>query len=85
MGDSDTTPSDQASAWTGDHVATSVLSTLLAGPVFYGLVGWGLDALLGTSRVFLPIGVIVGCLFSFYIVYMRYGRGDSPQSNGSTR
>jgi ATP synthase protein I len=61
-----------------DSVATSVLSTLLAGPVVYGLLGWGLDTVTGNERLFLPIGVVVGIVFSFYIVYMRYGRSDAP-------
>jgi hypothetical protein len=34
----------------------------------------GIDALVGTTRVFLALGVMVGFVFSFYIVYARYGR-----------
>jgi F0F1-type ATP synthase assembly protein I len=59
----------------GEQVAWSVMATLIAGPVLYGVVGWGIDALVGTSRVFLALGVVVGFVLSTYIVYARYGRG----------
>lgn len=50
------------------------MSTLVTGPVLYGLIGWGIDALAGTSRVFTAVGVLVGFVLSFYIVYARHGR-----------
>lgn len=83
MSDIDTNPDNPASVWASDHMATSVVSTLLAGPAVYGLAGWGLDVVVGTTRVFMPIGIIVGFAFSFYIVYMRYGRGETPTGAGS--
>ena len=58
----------------GEGVAWSVMSTLIAGPVLYGLIGWGIDALVGTSRVFTALGVVFGFALSFYIVYARHGR-----------
>ncbi len=58
----------------GEGVAWSVMSTLVTGPVLYGLIGWGIDALAGTSRVFTAVGVLVGFVLSFYIVYARHGR-----------
>lgn len=58
----------------GEGTAWSVMSTLVAGPVLYGLIGWGIDALVGDSRVFTAVGVLVGFVLSFYIVYARYGR-----------
>jgi F0F1-type ATP synthase assembly protein I len=58
----------------GEDVAWSVLSTLLAGPLLYGLLGWGLDRLVGTERLFLAIGIVVGFGLSFTIVYLRHGR-----------
>lgn len=62
----------------GENVAWSVMSTLVAGPLVYGLIGWGIDALVGTSRVFLALGVLVGFVLSFYIVFARYGRDQRP-------
>jgi F0F1-type ATP synthase assembly protein I len=50
------------------------MATLIAGPLLYGAVGAGVDALAGTSRVFLALGVLLGLVSSFYIVYARFGR-----------
>jgi F0F1-type ATP synthase assembly protein I len=54
--------------------AWGMVSTLVAGPVTWGLIGGGLDMLVGTHRVFLAIGVVVGFVTSFLIVYVRHGR-----------
>lgn len=61
----------------GESIAWSVMSTLAAGPLLYGLVGWGLDRWLGTSRVFVALGIVLGFVLSFYIVYARYGRDSA--------
>ena len=42
-----------------------------------GLVGWLIDALAGTSHVFLAVGSVVGGAVGVYIVYLRYGKDDS--------
>ncbi|HSK25526.1 MAG TPA: hypothetical protein VK894_01270 [Jiangellales bacterium] len=57
----------------GDSIVFSIMGTLIAGPALYGLVGYGVDALAGTS-VFVPVGIVVGFALSLYIVYVRYGR-----------
>jgi len=54
--------------------AWGLVSTLVAGPVTWGLIGGGVDMLVGTHRVFLGIGVALGFITSFYIAYVRYGR-----------
>jgi F0F1-type ATP synthase assembly protein I len=58
----------------GEHLAWSVMATMIAGPLLYGVLGWGIDTLLGTTRVFLALGVLLGAVSSFYIVYARFGR-----------
>ena len=73
-GTSDSPPRQPTGLVQGEGVAWSVMSTLVAGPLLYGLIGLGIDALVGTTRVFLALGVMVGFVFSFYIVYARYGR-----------
>ena len=57
-----------------EHDAWGMVSTLVAGPVAWGLIGAGVDLLVGTHRVFLPIGVVLGFAAAFYITYFRYGR-----------
>lgn len=58
----------------GDTVVWSITGTLLAGPGLYGVIGWGIDEIAGTS-FWLPIGIVIGFILSGYIIYMRYGRG----------
>jgi F0F1-type ATP synthase assembly protein I len=60
----------------GQDVAWSALGSLLAGPIVWGGVGYLLDRALGTGRVLTAIGVVVGSMAAFYIVYVRFGRED---------
>ena len=57
----------------GESIVWSLLGTLLAGPMLYGLVGFAVDEFADTS-VGVPIGIVVGFVLSGYIIYMRYGR-----------
>lgn len=57
----------------GESMVWSVMGTLFAGPVLYGLLGHGVDQLADTSFA-LPIGIVVGFILSGFIIYMRYGR-----------
>jgi hypothetical protein len=57
-------PPPPGDAWTA-------LSYLLSGFLFFGGIGWGLDALLHTG-VLLPIGLLVGGAASVYLIYIRY-------------
>lgn len=58
----------------GEDVAWGMVSTLLAGPLVWGGIGMLIDSFVGTTRIFLPLGIVVGSLVSFYIVYVRFGR-----------
>jgi ATP synthase protein I len=60
----------------GEDVAWSALGTLLAGPITWGGVGWLADRWLGTSPTLTVIGVVVGAITAFAIVYLRFGRDD---------
>lgn len=67
----------------GESAVWSILSTLVAGPVVWGSVGYGADVLLQGSRSFLtPAGIVLGAFLSFYVVYVRYGR-ESPAGMGT--
>ena len=59
----------------GEGVVWSIIATLVAGPAVWGAIGYGVDALAGTSRVFTALGVVVGFVTSLYVVYVRHGRG----------
>lgn len=73
-------PKQTTSPWSagahasGDAMAWSVVATLLAGPLVWGLAGWGADSLLGTPRVFTVAGILLGAALAMYIVWVRFGR-----------
>lgn len=58
----------------GEEAVWSIVATLLAGPLVWGGVGWGVDSVAGTARVFTALGVVLGFVCAFYIVYVRYVR-----------
>ena len=47
------------------------MSTLVAGPVAWGLIGFGVDSASG-SPVFLPVGIVIGFVASMWLVFHRY-------------
>lgn len=61
---------------TGEHVAHSAIGSLVGGVLVWGGVGLLLDHWLGTGRVLTALGVVVGSLTGFLIVYLRFGRDE---------
>jgi len=57
----------------GEDVAWGMVSTLVAGPLVWGGIGMLIDSLVGTTRIFLPLGIVLGFVVSFYIIYVRFG------------
>jgi F0F1-type ATP synthase assembly protein I len=51
--------------------AWTVLSHMITGFLVFGLAGWVLDALLST-RWFLLVGLLLGGVASFSLIYIRY-------------
>lgn len=47
------------------------VSTLLAGILAWGGVGWVADALLGFQALFLPVGMVLGLVGGVYLVYVK--------------
>jgi F0F1-type ATP synthase assembly protein I len=58
----------------GEGQVWGAISTLVAGPAVWGFVGWFVDGFANTTRIYTPIGVVVGFITSLYIVYVRYGK-----------
>ncbi|CAN5205696.1 hypothetical protein BH24ACT10_BH24ACT10_13640 [soil metagenome] len=54
----------------GESEVWGLISTLVGGPAVWGAIGYGVDRFADTSA-FLPIGVVVGFVTSFYIVYVK--------------
>jgi ATP synthase protein I len=66
-------------AWSGMGTGWSITSTLIAGMLAWGGIGYLLDRLFGIHKVFLPIGILLGGAGGIYIVYLRYGRGSNDE------
>lgn len=58
--------------------ATSVTAYLLAGPLAFGAIGYGLDRLMGLRGPLLAVGVIVGVALALYVIWLRYGGITAP-------
>lgn len=66
--------------WGGMGTGWAVTSTMIAGILVWGAVGFLIDLWAGSPRVFLAIGIVVGAALGTYIVYLRFGRGDRGES-----
>ena len=64
-------------AWSGMGTGWSITSTLIAGMLAWGGIGYLVDRFVGTHQVFEGIGIVLGGAGGIYIVYLRYGRGNS--------
>jgi F0F1-type ATP synthase assembly protein I len=53
----------------------AITSTLVAGIVAVGGLGYLLDLVLDTGSGFTAVGIVLGAASGIYIVYLRYGRG----------
>jgi ATP synthase protein I len=61
---------------TGEHVAHSAIGSLVGGVLVWGGVGLLLDHWLQTGRVLTAVGIVLGFLTGFLIVYVRFGRDE---------
>jgi len=63
----------------------AITATMLAGPSVWGAIGYLIDRLAGTGKVFTALGMIVGAIGAGYIVYLRYGRDSLGAHDESKR
>ena len=61
----------------GSDAVWSIVSTLISGPLVWGLAGYGLDRWLGTS-VLVGVGIALGFVLGFYVVHVRFFRDPPP-------
>jgi hypothetical protein len=52
----------------------AITSTMLAGMLVWGGLGFLVDTLVWSSRAFTALGIVLGAALGGYIVYLRYGR-----------
>lgn len=67
--------------------AWSIISYILSGILFWGFLGWLLDRWMFDSadtRLFVPIGVLVGTAAGGYLGYMRFLQQTSPDTRATT-
>ena len=56
----------------GAETGWAVIGTMISGMAVWGGAGWLLDRWLDT-RVFLPVGIILGMAVAIYLVVARFG------------
>ena len=52
------------------------MAEMLSAMAVWGLIGFGIDHLAGTGKLFLAIGLLVGTGAGIYLVYLKHGRDD---------
>lgn len=72
-------PANRGDGWGGMGTGLAIASTMLAGMLVWGGIGFLVDRLVWSSRVFTAVGIVLGAAASGYIVYLRYGRGEDER------
>ena len=60
--------------WAGMGTGWSVTSTLIGGIVVCAGIGYLVDRLIGTGRVFTALGILIGAAVGTYLVYLKWGK-----------
>ncbi len=60
--------------WAGASDGLAITATLLSALLVWGGVGFLIDWLAGTPKVFTAIGMILGAVLGIYLIYVRYGK-----------
>jgi len=77
---------DPNDMWAGMSTGVTISAYLLSGLLFWGGIGFLVDWLAGTPKVFTAIGMIVGAASGIYLIYLRYGKEqDGKDAHGSHR
>jgi len=71
-----TSPARSGDGWSGMGTGLTIASTMLAGMLVWGGLGFLLDRLVWSSMAFTAIGIVLGAAGGGYIVYLRYGKGE---------
>jgi F0F1-type ATP synthase assembly protein I len=83
-GDARPRPAGPARRGSGADTGWSIIGTMISGMAVWGGAGWLLDRWLDT-RVFLPVGIILGMAVAIYIVVARYGSAPPPSGGPGRR
>jgi ATP synthase protein I len=70
---------DPKDMWGGMSTGVTISATLLSALIVWGGIGWLIDYLAGTGKVFTAIGMIVGAVAGVYLIYLKYGKEDGEK------
>ena len=65
---------DPKDMWGGMSIGVTISVTLLSALVVWGGIGWLIDRVAGTGKVFTAIGMLVGAAAGVYLIYLKYGK-----------
>ena len=68
-------PTEPPRQGSGAETGWAVIGTMISGMAVWGGAGWLLDRWLDT-RVFAPVGILLGISIAIYVVVVRYGGAD---------
>ena len=66
-------------------IAWRSVSTLLAGILLYGGLGWLIGRWLGHQSVFMAVGILLGMFLALYLTYVRVSQLDTPPQDRRTQ
>jgi ATP synthase protein I len=70
---------DPNDLWGGMSTGVTISAYLLSALIVWGGVGWLIDHLAGTGKVFTAIGMIVGAAAGVYLIYLKYGKDHDEE------
>jgi F0F1-type ATP synthase assembly protein I len=77
-------PDPNQRMWGGMSTGWAISGTLLSGILAWGGIGYLIDWLVGTTKVFTAIGMVLGAGLAIYLVYVTYGR-ETGEGNEARR
>jgi len=80
QGGSRSRPAQSQHQGSGAETGWAIIGTMISGMAVWGGAGWLLDRWLDT-KVFVPVGIILGMAVAIYVVVVRYG-GVPPAAGG---
>jgi ATP synthase protein I len=70
---------DPKDMWGGMSTGVTISAYLLSALIVWGGIGWLIDHVAGTGKVFTAIGMIVGAAAGTYLIYLKYGKPDDQK------
>ncbi len=62
----------------GMSTGLTISVTLLSAVLVWGGVGYLIDRLVGTPKIFTAVGMLVGAASGIYLIYLKHGKPHDP-------